>query len=338
MKRYNDLNSFLKRKFGTKIFKVSLDSATTCPNIDGRLAKGGCTFCNDAAYSPTLTPRRSKTITEQIEHGAAYIAKRHQQAKAIAYFQSFTSTYGDRTLLKKKFLEAFHHPDILGFALSTRPDCLDEEWCEFFAELSAQKFFWIELGLQSSSNTSLAKINRWHTAEQFAESVWMAHRYQLPVCAHWVLGLPEETEDCMLASCHYLASLPIDGIKFHNLHVVKGTPLAQDWKEGRFEPMTLENYAEITATCLEQLPPRVRVHRLNAHAPRHLTLAPEWSVNKLGILNAVEQRLEKNRTWQGKALGFGLQCIHRSNHADRTVQLTALEFQRPKTIEQNLAR
>ena len=309
MKRYNDLSSHLKQQLGCKTFKVSLDIGATCPNLDGALAKKGCTFCNDAAFSPTLAQRRNKTITEQLEHGMAYVRKRHQNAQAIGYFQSFTSTYGDFDLLKKKFLEAAAHPAVMGIALSTRPDCLDTRWCEFFATLAQKKYFWIELGLQSSNHESLMAMNRWHTPEQFVQAIWLLKKYGLHVCSHLLLGLPGETAQQMIQTTQFLGSLPIDGIKFHNLHVVKGTQLADRWRAGQYQPLTLETYADITVRCLELLAPRIVVHRLNAHAPRHLTLAPDWSINKLGVLNAVEQRLLEQNTWQGKTLGFDLRIL-----------------------------
>lgn len=294
----------MKQRFGERIFKVSLTAETTCPNIDGTLAKGGCTFCNDAAYSPA-TKRRTKPIARQLAEGIAYVRKRHHISKFVAYFQSFTSTYGERETVLGKFRESLSHPEVIGFALSTRPDCLDEKWVKSLGRLAKGKLCWLELGLQSANDATLARINRWHTRKQFEAAVQMIKAHSdLAVCAHTVLGLPGEKRREILDTAIFLATQPIDGIKIHNLHVVKGTQLAEEFLAGRYAPLTLEEFAAWTVDALERTPPRIVIHRLNAHAPRHLTLAPEWSVNKLAIFNAVEAELKRRDSWQGKALGF----------------------------------
>lgn len=316
MKRYRDLNSWLKERFGCRVFKVSLSAGTTCPNIDGTLAKGGCTFCNDASYAPNTGPRREKPIQQQLVEGIEYLRKRHRNPKLIAYFQSFTSTYGNRENLLEKFRASLDHPDVVGMALSTRPDCVDAQWAKDLTKISknfslspfggrgeGEGVLWIEIGLQTSNNATLAKINRAHTAEQFSEAVtmWKANS-SIPICAHVIIGLPGETKEDVLNTARFLTDLPIDAVKIHNLHVVKGTQLAQTYLEGGYQPLTLEEYVDWTIGFLESTPPHIIIHRLNAHAPRQLTLAPDWSINKLGIFNAVEKELERRDTWQGKGL------------------------------------
>lgn len=318
--RYRDLSSWLKRKYGSKVYKVSLTAATTCPNLDGTLAKGGCSFCNDAAYSPLALAknRRTQPIAVQLKEGVAYVKKRHKTPKFISYFQSFTSTYGDKKMLLEKFKESLNHPDVVGLALSTRPDCIDEAWVESLLDLGKNKICWIELGLQSASDTILAKINRWHTRWQFGEAMKILNRYPIPVCAHAVLGLPGETREDVLETAQYLTTQPIQGIKIHNLHVVRGTALAKDYEKGVYIPLTLENFASLSADFLEQTPPQHLVHRLNAHAPKDLTLAPDWSVNKLAVFNAVENELKKRDTWQGKSLGFSRNVLEEESVPDRS--------------------
>lgn len=305
MKRYRDLNSWLKEKTGGRVFKVSLSAGTTCPNIDGTLATGGCTFCNDASYSPNTGPRKSKPIPQQLAEGIEYIRKRHRSPKFISYFQSFTSTYGDREVLLDKFRASLDHPEVVGFALSTRPDCIDEKWAKELTEIGRGKLCWIEFGLQTAKNETLKRINRAHTVEQFGEAVQMWKKNSdWPICAHVVVGLPGETKEDVLNTARYLAFQPIDAIKIHNLHVVKGTALAKEYLEGNYKPLTLEEYVDWTISFLELTPPQMIIHRLNAHAPRQLTLAPEWSVNKLAVFNAVEKEMERRESWQGKALGL----------------------------------
>lgn len=303
MRRYRNLNSWLKECFGCRVFKVSLTAATTCPNIDGTLTKGGCTFCNDASYAPNTGPRREKPIKQQLLEGIEYIRKRHRSPKFVAYFQSFTSTYGNREILLEKFRASLDHPDVVGFALSTRPDCIDEQWARDLSEVGRGKFCWIEFGLQTSNDETLKRINRAHTAAQFSEAVKMWKKNSdWPICAHVVVGLPGETKEDVLNTARYLASLPTDAVKIHNLHVVKGTALAQEYLNGGYQPLTLEEYVDWTIGFLELTPPHIIVHRLNAHAPRQLTLAPDWSINKLAIFNAVEKEMEKRDTWQGKGV------------------------------------
>ncbi|MDO8494046.1 MAG: TIGR01212 family radical SAM protein, partial [Deltaproteobacteria bacterium] len=256
----------------------------------------------DVTYAPFGFQRREKTIAEQLEEGMGYLRKRHRTSKFIAYFQSFTSTYGPMEKLLPKFQESLNHPDVVGFALSTRPDCLDEKWVKALAEFK-EKLVWIEIGLQSANNKTLERINRCHTREQFEEAIrlWKRHT-DIPVCAHAVLGLPGETKEDILETARCFASLPLDAIKIHNLHVVKGTPLAKDFQEGRYQPISFEEYVDWTIAFLEETPPHFVIHRINAHAPRSLTLAPEWSVNKLGIFNAIEKEMERRNSWQGKTL------------------------------------
>lgn len=300
MKRYRDLNGWLKERYGGKVFKVSLSAGTTCPNIDGTLATRGCTFCNDASYAPHTGPRREKPVQRQLAEGIEYIRKRHHSSKFIAYFQSFTSTYGDRGALLEKFRASLDHPDVVGLALSTRPDCLDERWALDLNALG--KVCWIEIGLQTANDATLKKINRAHTAAQFAQAVkmWKQHS-SIPICAHVIVGLPGETKADVLNTARFLADLPIDAVKIHNLHVVKGTQLAQEYLSGGYQPPTLEEYVDWTIGFLELTPPHFIIHRVNAHAPHHLTLAPAWSVNKLGTLNAVEKEMEARNTRQGKS-------------------------------------
>lgn len=311
MKRFRDLSTHLKMKFGGKVFKISLSAETTCPNIDGSLATGGCNYCNDAAFAPQQFQRRSKPVALQVQEAIDYVEKRHGTERYIAYFQSFTSTYGDIDLLMEKFRAAVEHPKVVGFALSTRPDCITREWAKRLAELLSHKPGWVELGLQTADNQSLARTNRWETKEQFENGLSLLKREGIEVCAHMVIGLPGEKRHSCLKTTRYLAALPIDGIKFHNLHVVKGTALAQTWRDGNYEPLTLEEYADICADCIERIPPSIVLHRFNAHAPRHLTLAPDWSINKLGVVNAVAAELERRDSWQGKGLGWQREEIQR---------------------------
>lgn len=305
MKRYNDLSTWLKNRFGSKVYKVSLTASTTCPNIDGALATGGCSFCNNASYAPLSSGRRNQPISLQLKEGMDYVRRRHKTSKFIAYFQSFTSTYGDKRDLLLKFRESLEPPDVVGLALSTRPDCIDIEWARELSKLARGKLFWIEIGLQTANDRTLNRINRWHTRWQFGEALKiLKYHGNFPVCAHAILGLPGEGREAMIDTAKYLATQPIQGVKIHNLHVVKGTPLAKKYEKGDYKPFSLKKYVQMCVDFLEYTPTNVLIHRLNAHAPKGLTLAPDWSVNKLAIFNAVEEELKRRDSWQGKTLGF----------------------------------
>lgn len=290
--RYNSINAALKKKFGCKVFKVSLESGCGCPNRDGSISTAGCAFCNEKSYQ-TLTQR--PTLLEGIE----YVKKRHGAAKFISYFQSGTNTYGPVEKLKPIFEAAIDHPDVVGLAIGTRPDCIATEHADLLKELSYKTMLWVELGLQSANNETLKRINRGHTAEDFRDAIGMLKERGLSIVAHVILGLPGESTREMLETADFINKMGVEGVKIHNLHVLKGTQLEKLYNEGGIKLPDLETYAIWVADFLEHLKPSVLIHRVNGHAPRQLTVAPKWSINKLAIFNAVEKELERRDTYQG---------------------------------------
>lgn len=298
MDRYRSLNNFLQQKFGAKVYKISLRGGFSCPNRDGTKGLGGCVYCNPDSIQPLVA--KGKEIHEQVFEGISYMKKRHHAAKFISYFQHFSNTYSSITKLEKIYREAIDHPDVVGLAISTRPDCLDVDTLNLLEQLNKETFLWVEFGLQSSNNKTLELLNRGHTIEDFAQAVSECHVRKINTCAHIIFGLPYETRDNMMTTVDYCSNLKIDGIKIHNLHILKDTKLAEMYAEGKFKVLELAEYASLVVDALERLPQNVLIHRFNSHSPRNLTIAPLWSVNKLATMNAIHTELEKRNSWQGK--------------------------------------
>lgn len=324
-KRYNSVNDWLKKKFGGKIYKVSLESGCPCPNMDGTVGVGGCIFCNTESLRPAtdlhLTRRETRdvrrelgcckdsdlgdrgsclNIPSQLAIGIAYMKSRHRAEKFIAYFQNRSNTHAPTEHLRQIFGEALSHPEVVGLSVSTRPDCIDENHAELFRALSASKFVWVELGLQSAHDATLKLINRGHSAADFTRAINILNAAKIPVCAHIILGLPNETPGMMIETARFLNAAGVWGVKIHNLHVLRGTVLENLYNEGKVEIPSLKTYANWVVDFLEELNPKIIIHRVNSHSPRNLTVAPEWSVNKLAIFNEVELQMRKRGTWQGK--------------------------------------
>lgn len=301
MQRYNSLNQFLKNKFGTKVYKVSLFGGFTCPNRDGSKGLGGCIYCNPLSNLPLISSGES--IKEQVAEGIGYVKKRHHGAsKFISYFQHYSNTYGDISKLKKIYETAIDHTDIVGLAVSTRPDCLERGTLNLLNELNKRTFIWLEFGLQSAHDKTLKLLNRGHTVKEFEDAVKKAHELGIMTCAHIILGILGETHEDMIATIKFLTDLKVGGVKIHNLHILKDTKLSQMYEKGEIKPLSLQKYASLVVDCLERLPKETIIHRFNSHSPRNLTIAPLWSVNKLLTLNAVHEELIKRNTWQGKLI------------------------------------
>ncbi len=289
--RYNSINAELKRRFGCKVFKVALESGCSCPNRDGAFGTSGCVFCHTDSYV---------VMEHSLAGGIEYVRKRHGAAKFISYFQSGTNTYGPVERLMPMFKKAIDHPDVVGLSIGTRPDCLENGHVEMLGELSKETMLWLEMGLQSANDETLKRIKRGHTVKDFLDAALILKKEKISVVAHVILGLPGESPLDMANTARLLNRAGVDGVKIHNLHVLKGTLLEKWYNDGRFEVLDLTTYAGRVADFLELLDPDILIHRVNGHAPRDLTVAPEWSVNKLAIFNAVERELKTRNTYQGK--------------------------------------
>lgn len=298
-RRYNSLSDFLKNKFACKVFKVSLNTGLTCPNRDGAKGAGGCVYCNSEPMMP-LNYSSGMGIREQLEQGIEYIKKRHNNAERfISYFHIHTNTYAPVAALERFYREGLDHPDVVGIAVSTRPDCADDEVLDLLAKLAKEKFLWLELGLQSSHNRTLKLINRCHTVEDFADAVKRARERKIPVCSHVILGLPGENKEDMLATARFLANLGIWGIKLHHLHIHKNTKLEEMYKRQEVKPLELEEYANLAIDFLQEIPDDVIIHRICGDTSRRFLVAPDWSVNKFIMVDTIHRILEQRDAYQG---------------------------------------
>lgn len=305
--RYNSIADLLRRRFGERTFKVSLQSGLGCPHQRGGEHGGGCLFCHPGGLTPaTAIGQREDCsapvpIGEQLREGIAYIRQRHRGTeRVIAAFQEGTNTAAPATELVPLFERAIAHPAVVGLSVSTRPDCLADEQIALLARLAQRTFVWVELGLQSAHDVTLARINRGHDVAAFTQACTRLHDAGLPVCAHVILGLPGETPAMMEETARFLNRCGVWGVKLHNLHILRETGFEELYRNGAIALPTLSEYARLAVDVLECLDPRIVVHRINSHSPRWLTVAPAWSVNKLAVVNAVAAELERRDTWQGR--------------------------------------
>lgn len=301
MIRYNSLNSYLKNKYGTKIYKLSLSSGLSCPNRDGKISYGGCIFCSRGG-SGDFASSCSLNITEQIETAKQKVAKKIKNGKYIAYFQSFTNTYGDVDYLEKIFTEAISHPDIVALSIGTRPDCLPKDVLDLLCRLNKIKPVWIELGLQTSNEKTAKYINRGYSLNVFDNAVLRLHQIGIDVIVHLILGLPGEYKEDIINSVKYVCSKNISGIKLQLLHVLKNTPLEKEYLLNKFKVLSMEEYADILSECLTFIPENIVIHRLTGDGPKSLLIAPLWSTDKKRVLNYINSEFDRRNLRQGSAV------------------------------------
>lgn len=289
--KYTTLNSYLKEKFGCKVYKISLDCGFTCPNRDGTLGYGGCIFCSEGG-SGDFAESRTLGVTEQIESGKERVKNKIKSGKYIAYFQAFTNTYADVNTLEKIFSQAINHPDIVALSIATRPDCLEQEKIELLSRLNKIKPIFVELGLQTVNEKTAKYIRRGYTLDVYDDAVKRLHEQGINVVTHIIIGLPYETKEDMLSSVKYVCKVT-DGIKLQLLHILKGTDLAKDYFEHKFEVLSLEEYTDIIAECVKIIPENVVIHRLTGDGAKKDLIAPLWSADKKKVLNTINKRLSE---------------------------------------------
>lgn len=302
-KRYHSLDYELKRIYGRKIYKLSLNGGMTCPNRDGSIDTRGCIFCSEGG-SGDFTPSCELNITAQIEEAKHRIIAKIPSPESvgyIAYFQAYTNTYAPVSYLRKIFTEALTHPDVVILSIATRPDCLGDEVLDLLGELNQIKPVWVELGLQTIHEGTAQWIRRGYSLSVFENSVKRLNQYGLTIIVHTILGLPKETKHDMLNTMEYISKLPVQGIKLQLLHVLRDTDLGTLYSEGLLPvPLSLEAYVDLVISCLEILPEEMVVHRITGDGPKNLLLAPLWSSNKKKVLNQINKQLKERDTYQGK--------------------------------------
>lgn len=296
---YRSLNEYYRDLFGKKTARISLDGGFTCPNRDGSLGVGGCLFCSSDGAGD-FAESASLSIAAQIQRGRAQTAKKWQNACYIAYFQAYTNTYAPVSLLRKKYCEALSQPDVVGIAIATRPDCLPPEVLSLLGELAEKNPLWVELGLQTANPQTAKIIRRGYDNACLMQAVNALHQLHIPVVAHVILGLPQETPADMLHTIDFLNQLPIHGIKLHLLHVLAHTDLAHMYHSGAYTPLTKQEYLDILCRCIARLRPDIVIYRLTGDGSRESLLAPLWSLHKRDVRNSLHRRLREDGIFQGQ--------------------------------------
>lgn len=298
-KRYHSLNYFLREKFGEKVFKISLDAGFSCPNRDGTISRGGCIFCSERG-SGDFAGNRDFSITHQFNDIKDMMMKKWKSGKYIAYFQAYTNTYAPIEVLREKYSEAIEQEGVVALAIATRPDCLSKEVLDLLEEFNQKVYVWVELGLQTSKESTAKLINRGYELPVFEKAVKDLRERGIDVVVHTIFGLPQEKRDDMIETIKYLSSKDIQGIKIHLLHLMKDTLMVRLYENGQMNFMSQEDYIELISKAISLLPPEVVVHRITGDAPRDLLIEPQWSLKKWEVLNAIDKYLEDNDIYQGK--------------------------------------
>jgi len=298
-KRYNDFNTYLRGLYGCRVQKITIDAGLSCPNRDGTLSTGGCIYCN-ARGSGTGAFARGLSVAEQLHQGKIALFRRYKAKKFLAYFQSFSNTHGPLEQLKLLYEEALAVEDIVGLSIGTRPDCVGQPVLELLQDYAQNFLIWVEYGLQSANDATLALVNRGHDTQCFKDAIRATVNRGIKICAHVILGLPNETRQDMLHTANTIADLGIDGIKLHLLYVVKGTRLESLYRQGKFKCLEQQEYVDRVCDFLEHIPRRMIIQRLTGDPhPAELT-APQWSLKKSETLAEINETLEQRDSWQGK--------------------------------------
>ncbi len=307
-KPFLSLKDYFVSRYGKRVQKITVALPFTCPNRDGSKARGGCTFCYDGSKPSMLSS--SVPLREQIREGIEKAKRKYgEDIYFFVYYQSYTNTYADLETLKRVYDTALEFEGVVGIDVGTRPDCAPDEVLELLSEYTGKGLeVWIEFGLQSANFETLKRINRAHGISDFVDAVLRAKGKNLKVCAHTIVGLPHEGREDVIETAKLIASLPIDGVKVHPLHVIKGTVMAREYEEGLFRTISLEQYASLCADVIEILPPDVVIHRVTGEVDENLLIAPDYCKPSMKnkVINAVLNELEERGTFQGAKTDFYL--------------------------------
>ena len=302
-RRFNAYSEYFKKELGQRVQKLTINAGFTCPNRDGTISFGGCTYCDNQAFNPSYC-HPQKSIQQQIEEGIAFHKSRYRRAeKYLAYFQAFSNTHAPLNQLKSVYNQALTHKDIVGLVIGTRPDCIDEEKLDYFSYLSKKCYLIIEYGIESCNNATLELIHRGHTFEQAVKALEMTHRAGIKTGAHFIFGLPTETVSDWMQWADTISKLPLNNIKFHQLQLIKGTAMAELYsqKPTLFHRFSLEEYIDFIVDFVEQLNPNIVIERFAGEVPPRFLAQPAWGlIRNDQILQAIERKLAEKDTYQGK--------------------------------------
>lgn len=298
---YNEFGPWLTAKLGCKVQKISINAGFTCPNRDGRVGVGGCTFCNNQTFNPEYC-ETSKSVTQQLEEGKAFFARKYPQMKYLAYFQAYTNTYGGLEELKVKYEEALVVEDVIGLIIGTRPDCVSDELLDYLAELSKRCFVLVEYGVESVYDKTLLRVNRGHDFAAVQDAMRRTSERGILIGAHVILGLPGESIEDMLAGASVLSSLPLTTLKIHQLQLIKGTRMADEYaadKDG-FHLFTAEEHVSLVVDFVERLRPDIILERFVSQSPKSLLAVPGWGLKNYEFTELVRRRMSEKQTFQGR--------------------------------------
>ena len=298
---YNDYSSYMRRVFGCKVQKVSVDASFTCPNRDGTVGWGGCTYCNNASFSPSYC-RRERSVACQVRDGVAFFARKYPQMKYLAYFQSYTSTYGRLDDLMRKYEEALSVDGVVGIVIGTRPDCMPDVLLSYLSRLSRQTYVMVEYGIESTDDAMLRHINRGHDFAVVRDAVARTAGAGVAVGGHIILGLPGDTAESIMRQPAILSGLPLTTLKLHQLQIIRGTRMAAEYAAapGRFALFDVDDYVDVVVAYIERLRPSMVLDRFVSQSPRELLVAPDWGLKNYEFVEKVKKRLEAQQTYQGR--------------------------------------
>ena len=296
---YNDYGTWIRRQFPYRVQKISIDAGFTCPNRDGRISSGGCIYCDNRTFNPSYCQRRN-SVTQQLEEGKRFFAHKYPDMKYLAYFQAFTNTYAPLSHLKALYQEALQVEDIVGIVIGTRPDCVSDELLDYLAELNQRTFVLVEYGLESTNNDTLLRINRGHTFEQSQEAIERTKQRGLLCGAHIILGLPGEDAAESLRQAPIISRLPIDILKIHQMQIIRGTRLADEFETNPFHIYSVDEYIQLIAEYIQRLRPDMILERFVSQSPKELLIAPHWGLKNYEFTNLLVNYLKQHEIRQGQ--------------------------------------
>ena len=296
---YNDYGTWIRRQFEFRVQKISIDAGFTCPNRDGRISTGGCIYCDNRTFNPSYCQRRL-SVSNQLAEGKQFFARKYPDMKYLAYFQAFTNTYAPIAQLKALYEEALQVEDIVGIVIGTRPDCVSDELLDYLAELNERTFVLVEYGIESTNNDTLLRINRGHSFEQSVSALERTHQRGLLTGAHIILGLPGEDAAESLRQAPILSQLPIDILKIHQMQIIRGTRLAEEFEREPFHIYTVDEYIELIAQYIQRLRPDMVLERFVSQSPKELLIAPHWGLKNYEFTNKLVNYLKEKDIHQGQ--------------------------------------
>ena len=301
MKAYNEFGDFLRKLFPCKVQKISINAGFTCPNRDGTKGWGGCTYCNNQTFSPDYC-HTEKRVSEQLEEGIRFFSRKYPEMKYLAYFQAYTNTYDELSVLKSKYEEALAHPDVVGLIVGTRPDCMPEALLDYFEALAKRTFVMVEYGLESTLDKTLLRINRGHTYAESEEAIRRTAGRGIHTGAHLILGLPGESREEILSHADRISALPLTTLKLHQLQLIRNTRMAKEQAEHpeAFHLYTADEYIDLAIDFIERLNPAFVVERFVSQSPKELLIAPDWGLKNFEFTAKVNKRIAERKTWQGR--------------------------------------